>query len=246
MPKDGITRAGVSTLGTVLWLALGVASAPPMAGAQDAVPATAGAQDIAPATAAAESEDPTAPAASAESEDAVSPGDSLPAQDAASQGPKNVMARRNEIDAKAKVALDDLLSQHEAARKLFDQAAGYAVFTVTKAGFFVTGASGTGVAVDKRSGRRTYMRMGSGGIGIGVGAQRYSLVILFQGQEQVDRFVRGGFNAKTTAEAAAGQAGAAASSSFVEGIAIYQLTSKGLMAQADVSGTRFWPIDELN
>jgi lipid-binding SYLF domain-containing protein len=179
--------------------------------------------------------------------EAASPQDpSSQAQEGASQGPKNVMTRRREIDAKAKTALDDLLAQQESAGKLFDQAAGYAVFTVTKAGFFVTGASGTGVAVDKRTGRRTYMRMGSGGIGIGIGAQRYSLVILFQGQEQVDRFVQGGFNAKTTAEAAAGQSGAAASSSFVEGVAIYQLTSKGLMAQADVSGTRFWPIDELN
>ncbi|HEU4620537.1 MAG TPA: YSC84-related protein [Gammaproteobacteria bacterium] len=164
----------------------------------------------------------------------------------AEQIPENVTARRQEIDAKAKTTLDMLLAQHESAAKLFDQAAGYAVFTVTKAGFFVTGASGTGVAVDKKTGHRTYMRMGSGGIGIGLGAQRYSLVILFQGQEQIDRFVRGGFNAKTTAEAAAGQAGAAASSSFVQGIAIYQLTSKGLMAQADVSGTRFWPINELN
>ena len=142
--------------------------------------------------------------------------------------------------------MDALFAYNESARKLYDQAAGYAVFSATKAGFFITGGSGTGVAVDKKTGHRTYMRMGSGGIGLGFGAQRYSLVILFQGQEQIDRFVMGGFNAKTTAEAAAGQAGAAASSNFVAGIAMFQLTSKGLIVAADVSGTRFWPINELN
>jgi lipid-binding SYLF domain-containing protein len=162
------------------------------------------------------------------------------------QGPKNVTSRRQQIDAKAKETLDELLARNESARMLYDQAAGYAVFSATKAGFFVTGGSGTGVAVDKKTDHRTYMRMGSGGIGIGFGAQRYALVIFFQGQEQVDRFVRGGFNAKTTAEAAAGQAGASASSNFVEGVAMFQLTSKGLMVTADVSGTRFWPINELN
>jgi lipid-binding SYLF domain-containing protein len=236
------------TLGAILWLAIGAAAA------QDAaVPATDAVQEGAAQAreAAAQVQEPAsqlqepAPEAQDRASQAREPASSE-AQGGASQGPKNVIARRNEIDARGKMALDDLLAQHESARKLFDQAAGYAVFTVTKAGFFVTGASGTGVAVDKRTGHRTYMRMGSGGIGIGIGAQRYSLVILFQGQEQVDRFVRGGFNAKTTAEAAAGQSGAAASSSFVQGVAIYQLTSKGLMAQADVSGTRFWPIDELN
>jgi lipid-binding SYLF domain-containing protein len=157
-----------------------------------------------------------------------------------------VAARRQEIDAQAQATLDELFAERESTRELFDKAVGYAVFTATKAGFLVTGGAGTGVAVDKMSGQRTYMRMGTGGIGLGIGAQRYSLVILFQDQGQLDRFVQGGWDARTTAEAAAGQEGAAVTSSFVGGVAIFQLTSKGLMAQADVSGTRFWRIDDLN
>ncbi|HEX7082355.1 MAG TPA: YSC84-related protein [Gammaproteobacteria bacterium] len=157
-----------------------------------------------------------------------------------------VTERRQEIDASAQAALDELFEANPSARDLYDRAAGYAAFTATKAGFFVTGGGGTGVAVDKNSGRRTYMRMGTGGIGFGIGAQRYNLVILFETPAHFDRFIRGGWDASTTAQAAAGQDGVTVTSSFIDGVAFFQLTDKGLMAQADVSGTRFWVIEELN
>jgi lipid-binding SYLF domain-containing protein len=154
--------------------------------------------------------------------------------------------RRQEIDVKAQETLDKLFSARDSARGLYDQAAGYAVFSATKAGFFVTGGGGTGVAVDKASGQRTYMRMGTGGIGLGIGAQRYDLVILFESQPHLNRFIQGGWDASTTAQAAAGKEGVTFTSSFVDGVAFFQLTDRGLMAQADVSGTRFWTVDDLN
>jgi lipid-binding SYLF domain-containing protein len=164
------------------------------------------------------------------------------AQDAAAQA----TARRQAVDAKADGILDDLFRQRPPVRALFDEARGYAVFSATKAGFLVTGGGGTGVAVDKQSGRRTYMRMGTGGVGLGIGAQRYGLVILFEDEARLNRFIAGGWDASTTAQAAAGSDGIAVTSSFVDGVAIYQLTDKGLMAQADVSGTRFWAAQPLN
>lgn len=158
----------------------------------------------------------------------------------------SVAARREHIDANAKRALTALFAQSAPAKALYGKAAGYAVFSATKAGFFVTGGSGTGVAVDKASGRRIYMRMGTGGIGLGIGAQRYDLVILFEDAAHLKRFLQGGWDASATALAAAGKEGVAVRSSFTDGVAFYQLTRKGLMAQADVSGTRFWTIDDLN
>lgn len=185
-------------------------------------------------------------AGAAEKPDAPRAGDAK-ARDAKGTAAAKAEAKRQHVDARARATLDRLFAERESARKLYDEAAGYAVFGVTKAGFvFVTGGAGTGVAVDKRSGKRTYMRMGTGGLGLGIGAQTYDLVILFKGQGQLERFVQGGWNASTAAQAAAGQDGVAATSSFVNGIAIFQLTSKGLMAQADLSGTRFWRVDDLN
>jgi lipid-binding SYLF domain-containing protein len=80
--------------------------------------------------------------------------------------------RRLEIDTTGQATLDALMKSQPNVRELYDQAAGYAVFTATKAGFIVSGGSGTGVAVNKATGARTYMRMGTGGIGLGIGAQR--------------------------------------------------------------------------
>jgi lipid-binding SYLF domain-containing protein len=153
-------------------------------------------------------------------------------------------ARKQEIDSAAQAALDELLEQ-EGARDLYGRAAGYAVFTVTKGGFIVSGGGGNGVAVDKASGRRTYMRMGTAGVGIGVGGQRYGLVLLFETADRLTKFVAGGWDSSATAEAAAGQEGIAFRSSFIDGVAIYQVTEKGLMALADVSGTKFWVNEEL-
>lgn len=153
-------------------------------------------------------------------------------------------ARKQEIDKTAQTTLDEVLKQ-ESARNLYGRAAGYAVFTVTKGGFIVSGGGGNGVAVNKGSGQRTYMRMGTAGVGLGIGGQRYSLVVLFETPERLEKFVAGGWDSSATAEAAAGQEGIAFRSSFIDGVAIYQITDKGLMALADVSGTKFWVNEEL-
>jgi lipid-binding SYLF domain-containing protein len=137
------------------------------------------------------------------------------------------------------------LSSQNSARTLFDRAAGYAVFTVTKGGFIVSGGGGNGVAVNKGTGQHTYMRMGTGGIGLGIGGQRYSLVMLFETEDRLHQFAAGGRDSRATAEAAAGKEGAAVQSSFFDGVAFYQITEKGLMAHADISGTKFWVNDEL-
>jgi lipid-binding SYLF domain-containing protein len=153
---------------------------------------------------------------------------------------------KTEIDAAAQATLDDLFEQNADAKGLYDKAAGYAAFTALKAGFFVTGGRGTGVAVNKGTGDRKYMRMATGGIGLGIGGQRYNLVVLFEDEAHLNRFIEGGWDASTSAQAAAGSDGITLTSSFVGGVAIYQITDRGLMAQADVSGTRFWVIDDLN
>lgn len=161
------------------------------------------------------------------------------------QADAKVQERRQQIDSNAQTTLDDLMKTQAGVRNLYDRAAGHAVFTVTKGGFIVTGGGGNGVAVNKATGQRTYMRMGTGGVGLGIGGQRYSLVMLFETADRLNKFIAGGWDSSATAEAAAGQEGIAFRSSFVDGVAFYQITDKGLMAVADVSGTKFWVNEEL-
>jgi lipid-binding SYLF domain-containing protein len=161
------------------------------------------------------------------------------------QGSAEVQQRRQEIDSTAQATLDDLMNAETGVRDLYGRAVGYAVFTVTKGGFIVSGGGGNGVAVNKATGQRTYMRMGMAGIGLGIGGQRYNLVMLFETEDRLGKFIAGGWDSSATAEAAAGQEGVAVRSSFIDGVAFYQITDKGLMGWADVSGTKFWVNDEL-
>jgi lipid-binding SYLF domain-containing protein len=153
--------------------------------------------------------------------------------------------RRKEIDSAAQTTLDKVLKENADIKDLYGKAVGYAVFTVTKGGFIVSGGGGNGVAVDKASGKRTYMRMAMGGVGLGIGGQRYSLVVLFENKDRMDKFIAGGWDSSATAEAAAGKEGKAARATFYDGVAYYQITDKGLMAHADITGTKFWVNDEL-
>jgi len=156
-------------------------------------------------------------------------------------------ARQMEIDLRSQVAIDELLASDAGAKTLFDQSSGFAVFEVTKAGgFLVTGAGGNGVVVNPASGSRVYMRLASGGVGFGLGVQRYDLVIMFENLPHLEQFMVGGWDSSASAQVAAGQEGINLTSSFVDGVAFFQVTDKGLIAIADVAGTRFWVADALN
>lgn len=150
-----------------------------------------------------------------------------------------------DIDANASSVLDEFLTM-EGAQALYAQAAGHAVFTVTKAGLGASGAGGSGVAVDKSSGERTYMRMGSAGVGFTFGVSRYDVVILFEDAERLAMFTQGGWDSAASAQAAAGTTSRKVGNTFFEGVAYYQIGRRGLIASADVSGTRFWLAEQLN
>lgn len=153
--------------------------------------------------------------------------------------------KRAEIDAMADDALKKLFDEDSGAKELYEKAVGYAVFNNLKIAFGFSGGGGSGVAVPKK-GDRVYMKMGTGGIGLGLGGQRYQVVFLFQTEKVFKSFVDKGWQADASAQAAAGDAGANVGASFKNGVAVYQMTDKGLMASADITGTKYWKNDDLN
>jgi lipid-binding SYLF domain-containing protein len=157
-----------------------------------------------------------------------------------------VEARRAAIVEMAVGAIEQLIADDERAAETFASSVGYAVFDNFKFTFLLSGGGGVGVAVDRASGERTYMKMGSGGVGLGLGGQSYQVVFMFESAEAFDRFVNKGWQADLSANAAAGTAGKNVPSTFRDGVAVYQITHKGLVAQADISGTRFWRSKKLN
>ena len=128
-------------------------------------------------------------------------------------------------------------------RNLIENRIGYAIFDNTKAALGVSGGGGSGVAVDKTSEARTYMKMGTAGVGFGIGVKKYQVIMLFENEKVFSNFVDKGWQADTQAGAAAGTKGAAVESTFHDGMAVFVRTKKGLMASADVSGTKYWKSD---
>lgn len=155
-------------------------------------------------------------------------------------------AKRKVIDAMAGETLERLTIREPKAKELMEKAYGYAVFDNFKFGIGISGAGGTGVAVERASGKRTYMKMGSAGIGLTLGGQKYRVIFLMQDSQTFERFVTKGWYADASARAAAGKEGGASGTAFVNGLAIYQLNDSGLMASVDVASTWYSKDEELN
>lgn len=155
-------------------------------------------------------------------------------------------SKRLKIDEMADEALNEVMNTNWKAQELFESAYGWAAFDNLKIAFGISGGGGNGVAVNKSSGERTYMKMGTGGIGFGLGGQKYQVIFFFQDEKTFHNFVEKGWKADASAQAAAGTDGANATTGFVNGIAVWQITEKGLMASADVTGTKYWKNKKLN
>jgi len=155
-------------------------------------------------------------------------------------------SKRVKISAMGDQALEDLFNTSIKAETLYEKAYGWAAFQNVKAAIIVSGGGGKGVAVNKETGERTYMKMGTLGIGLGLGGQSYNVIFFFQDEGSFYNFVENGWQADAGATAAAGTGGANAQTTFTNGIAVYQLTKGGLMANADIAGTKYWKNKELN
>ena len=90
------------------------------------------------------------------------------------------------------------------------------------------------------------MKMATGGVNVGLGGQFFQLVFLFETQAKFRKFVDEGFEAGTQASAVAGTKSEELGVRFVDGVAVFQLTEKGLMVSADLTGTKYWKDGDLN
>ena len=159
---------------------------------------------------------------------------------------QKIEAKRSQIDATAGAALDQLLKGNPNAKALFEKAYGWAAFDNLKLGFFFSGGGGKGVAVERKTGKRTYMEMGSVGFGLAFGGKKYQVVFLFQTKDAFDSFVNNGWQAQGSASGTAGTAQGGAQTGFVNGMAIYQIGSAGLMANVDLTGSKYFKSKDLN
>jgi len=131
-----------------------------------------------------------------------------------------------------------------------EDAAGYGVFSNANINLLIASAgSGYGVVVNNTSEQRTYMKMAMGGVGLGLGAKDYRVVMIFPKAETLEKFITEGWEVGGHADAAAkaGDKGTEGSKQGALGdIETYSFTEAGLALQATLAGTKYWKYDELN
>ncbi len=153
---------------------------------------------------------------------------------------------RREIDGRAAATLERLFGRSPQAEAAWKKAAGYAVFDTRKLSFMITTRFGTGVAVDRASGRRTYMKMAGGGLNIGAGAGYYRIVFLFPSRAALEAFVAGRWSMDAGAKASGGRESAGADLHLSDGTLVYVLADGALDLSATLTGTRYYRYDGLD
>ena len=156
---------------------------------------------------------------------------------------------REKLDSMAAASLDRLFLEQPAARAQFDASAGYAVFDSRKSVLLgITAGFGRGVAVDSATQKRTYMKMGTGGVGLalGLGGFQTQIVILFETPADFETFVYDGYDATAQTGAMVGDETAGKELRFVDGRSIFLLSTKGWKVSATAAGTKYWIDPKLN
>lgn len=148
--------------------------------------------------------------------------------------------------------LQDLYRVQPDARSHIQKSAGYAVFSNFGMKILVAGGgSGTGIAVDNKTRKETFMKMAEVQAGLGFGVKKFRLVWVFEKKSDLDRFINSGWElgAQTTASAKVSGQGAnvlTGALSVSPGVWLYQLTDDGLALELTAKGTKYYKDAGLN
>jgi lipid-binding SYLF domain-containing protein len=158
---------------------------------------------------------------------------------------------KDSIRAMTQQTLVDLYKKEPAAKGAVAGAAGYAVFS--DFGFkilFMGGAHGKGMAVSNAAKQETFMKMMELQPGLGVGAEKFRLVLIFENPEAYNKFVTSGWefgaNALAAAKSGSEGGGAAGAVSFREGVKMYQLSGTGAIVGVSITGAKYYKEKDLN
>jgi lipid-binding SYLF domain-containing protein len=153
------------------------------------------------------------------------------------------------IDALVERTLADIYKQEPNTREAITNSVGYVIASTTITKIPLVGAgSGYGVAINSRSGEKTYLKMARFDVGGGWGARSVRPVLIFQDEKKFKDFITGVWEAQAGAEAAAkvgesGVAGGAGTGAISDkGYSIHFITDAGVSATATAGVIRVKPI----
>ncbi|MEA3225758.1 MAG: YSC84-related protein [Planctomycetota bacterium] len=167
------------------------------------------------------------------------------------RGNLTVQEKRDAIVDMEKETLERLYKESPETKEKIAKAAGYGTFSNANVNLiFASAGSGFGSVVDNSTGKRTYMKMALGGVGLGLGVKDYRVVMVFTSKTALDKFIESGWDVGAHADAAAksGDKGAEASAEgdIRSGVEVYSMTEAGLALQATIAGQKYWTDGKLN
>jgi lipid-binding SYLF domain-containing protein len=140
--------------------------------------------------------------------------------------------------------LTQLFKTKPDTRTQLKSAPGYAIFSNVNLNVILFAAgTGYGLVKDNSSGKYTYMNMAEGGVGFGLGAKDYRIVMVFHTKEAMRQFVESGWTFGGNADAALkanDKGGAVQGEAYFGNVTVYTFTESGIALQATVKGTKFW------
>jgi len=166
----------------------------------------------------------------------------------------DIEAKRDKVRKERDEILAKLYKEKPEAREKIEKAVGYGAFNNKNMNLFLLSTGhGYGMVVDAKTGKETFMAMGSLGGGIGMGAKDLSVVFIFKTADAMKEFVEKGyqFGGQADATAKSGDKGTGAGKEGAADTAgnlfeVYQMTDTGVALQATVAGTKYWKDKDLN
>ncbi|MCF7688140.1 MAG: hypothetical protein K9M98_07230 [Cephaloticoccus sp.] len=162
-------------------------------------------------------------------------------------------SQRAEIRTMRDQVLADLFKLKPELKSRLKKAEGYAVFSNVGVNLIIASfAGGKGMVVKNGffGDKETFMKMGSAGIGLGLGVKDFRAVFIFTNEDTLNAFVDKGWDFSGQADATAKSdqkgGGVGTAVTVVPGMEVYQITKNGIALQATIQGTKYWQDKELN
>ena len=160
--------------------------------------------------------------------------------------PKSALAPSPTLHDEVAAALKRLQAKNPGLKRMLKQAHGYAVFpSVGKASVVVGGSYGRGEVYEKGE-VIGYATLSQLTLGVQLGGDTFSEILLFDSPQALDRFKRGKTSFAANASAVLVKAGAQGTKSPEKGVTAFAYSRGGMLLELAIGGQKFKfkPIDE--
>ena len=158
---------------------------------------------------------------------------------------------RAKLDKMSVEVLEKMYAKYPDSKSAVEKSYAYCTISASgvKWGFFGDD-HGRGLAYNKETGKKIYMKMKEVSLGVNFGAKDYDLLFVIQNQTAWERFISGNikFGSEVSAQASDGVSGDTFANATIiaNGVWVYQLDKKGLAVELSLKGARISPFRTLN